>query len=162
MAVAFGITGDEPVARDYDGDGKIDSNDGDGFGSLPNGNQLGYLQLAALGAKNVGDAEDSTPNMRLYSENIQTCIRNMEGWTDQLLPLALQLTETPFGPEMEPIINEMSNLGNYLLQGFDANQNGLIEPVEGECGVTLAYEYGWNLVEMPIFIGPDRVPLSGK
>lgn len=148
--------------KDYDGDGKIDSNDGDGFGSLPNGNQPGYLQLAALGAKNVGDAEDSTPNMRLYSENIQTCIRNMEGWTDQLLPLALQLTETPFGPEMEPIINEMSNLGNYLLQGFDANQNGLIEPVEGECGVTLAYEYGWNLVEMPIFIGPDRVPLSGK
>lgn len=148
--------------KDYNQDGKIDSNDGDGFGSLPNGDRLGYLQLAALGAKNVGDAEDSTPNMRLYSENIQTCIRNMEGWTDQLLPLALQLTEMPFGPEMEPIINEMSNLGNYLLQGFDANQNGLFEPVEGECGVNLAYEYGWNLVEMPIFIGPDRVPPSGK
>jgi len=148
--------------KDYDGDGKIDNNDGDGFGSLPNGDRLGYLQLAALGAKDVGDAEDSTPNMRIYSENIQVCIQNMEGWTTQLLPLALQLTEIPFGMEMEPTINEMTNLGNYLLQGFDANQNGLVEPVDGECGVTLAYEYGWNLVEMPIFIGPDRVPPSGK
>ncbi len=157
------IVGDQSDQyQDYNNDGVLTSNDGDGFGSLPNGDRLGYLQLAALGAKDVGDAEDSTPNMRIYSENIQVCIQNMEGWTNQLLPLALQLTKTPFGPEMEPIINKMSSLGNYLLQGFDVNQNGLVEPVEGECGVTLAYEYGWNLVEMPIFIGPNRVPPSGK
>lgn len=157
------IVGDQSDQyQDYNNDGVLTNNDGDGFGSLPNGDRLGYLQLAALGAKDVGDAEDSTPNMRIYSENIQVCIQNMEGWTNQLLPLALQLTKTPFGPEMEPIINEMSSLGNYLLQGFDVNQNGLVEPVEGECGVTLAYEYGWNLVEMPIFIGPNRVPPSGK
>ncbi len=157
------IVGDESEQyQDYNKNGVLNNNDGDGFGSLPNGNHPGYLQLAALGAKDVGDASDSTPNMRIYSDNIQVCIQNMEGWTNQLLPLALQLTTTPFGPEMEPIINEMSSLGNYLLQGFDANQNGLVEPVEGECGVTLAYEYGWNLVEMPIFIGPNRVPPSGK
>ncbi|MCC6568002.1 MAG: protein kinase [Anaerolineales bacterium] len=157
------IVGDQSDQyQDYNNDGVLTNNDGDGFGSLPNGDRLGYLQLAALGAKDVGDAEDSTPNMRIYSENIQVCIQNMEGWTNQLLPLALQLTKTPFGPEMEPIINKMSSLGNYLLQGFDVNQNGLVEPVEGECGVTLAYEYGWNLVEMPIFIGPNRVPPSGK
>lgn len=157
------IVGDQSDQyQDYNKDGVFNNNDGDGFGSLPNGDRLGYLQLAALGAKDVGDAGDSTPNMRIYSENIQVCIRNMEEWTDQLLPLALQLTKTPFGAEMEPIINEMSSLGNYLLQGFDVNQNGLVEPVEGECGVTLAYEYGWNLVEMPIFIGPNRVPPSGK
>jgi hypothetical protein len=146
--------------QDYDKDGNFDNNDSDGFGSLSNGNRLGYLQLAALGAKNVGDADDSTPNMRQYSENIQFCIRNMEGWTNQLLPLALQLAELPFGSEMEPIINEMSTLGDYLLKGFDSNQNGLIE--QEECGVNLAYEYGWNLVEMPVFIGSDRIPPSGK
>ncbi len=148
--------------QDYDRDGVFDNNDSDGYGSLPNGDRLGYLQLTALGAKNVADAEDSTPNIRLYSENIQVCIQNMEEWTNQLLPLALQLTETSFGPEMEPIINEMSTLGGYLLQGSDTDQDGLVEPVPGECGAVLTYEYGWYLVDMPLFIGPDRIPPSGK
>ncbi len=148
--------------KDYDNDGTVSSNDGDGYGSLPNGDQLGYLQLTALTAKNVADAEDSTPNMRVYSDDIQTCVTNMENWTDQLLPLALQLTETPFGADMEPIINKMSEIGGYLLDGSDADQDGLIEPDPGECGAVLAYQYGWFLVEMPIFTGPDRVPPSGK
>jgi tRNA A-37 threonylcarbamoyl transferase component Bud32 len=157
------IVGDQSDQyQDYDQDGKFDDNDGDGYGSLPNGNRPGYLQLAALSAKTMADAEDSTPNIRLFSENVQICVQNMEGWTNQLLPLALELTESQFGSEMEPLINEMSALGSNLLQGFDANQNGLVEALEGECGVNLAYEYGWSLIEMPIFIGPDRIPPSGK
>lgn len=148
--------------RDYDGDGNFDNNDGDGYGSLPNGQRPGYLQFTALKTKNVADTDDSTPNMRLYSENIQACLQNMEMWTIQLLPLALQLNEMPFGSDMEPIISEMSTLGDYLLAGLDANQNGLVEPIPGECGASKAYEYGWYMVDMPIFIGPDRIPPSGK
>ena len=120
------------------------------------------MQLTALEAKNVADAEDSTPNMRVYSDNIQICVQNMEDWTNQLLPLALKLNETKFGPEMEPIINEMSTLGGYLLQGFDANNNGLFESIAGECGAAQAYENGWYLIDMPLLSGPDRVPPSGK
>ncbi|WKZ49031.1 MAG: serine/threonine-protein kinase [Anaerolineales bacterium] len=148
--------------KDYDQNGKLTKNDGDGYGSLPNGDRLGYLQLVTLGAKNVADAEDSTPNMRAYGEDMQTCVQNMKEWTNQLLPLALRLSEMPFGPEMEATINKMSELGEYLLQGFDADKDGLFEPIEGECGATLAYEYGWYLVDMPLFVGPDRIPSSGK
>lgn len=147
---------------DYDNDGVIDSNDGDGYGSLPNGNRPGYLQLTSLAIKNVADAEDSTPNMRQYSDNIRICIQNMDTWTNQLLPLALELNQTPFGPDMEPIIGEMAVLGDQLFRGIDQNGNRLIEPIEGECGVGMAYEQGWYLVDMPIYIGPDRVPPSGK
>jgi tRNA A-37 threonylcarbamoyl transferase component Bud32 len=157
------IAGDQSDQyQDYDQDGKFDNNEGDGYGSLPNGDHLGYLQLSGLGAKTMADADDSTPNIRLNSENLLICVQNMEDWTNQLLPLALDLTQTPFGPEMEPIINQMSLLGNNLLQGSDANENGLVEALEGECGANLAYEYGWSLIEMPIFIGPDRIPPSGK
>jgi hypothetical protein len=148
--------------QDYDNDGIFDNNDGDGYGSLPNGDRPGYLQLTAQGMKNVYDASDSTSNMREYSDNIQVCIQNMDLWTIQLLPLALKLNETSFGSEMEPIINEMSLLGNQLLNGVDINDNGRVESVIGECGVSVVYEEGWNMVEMPIFIGPDRIPPSGK
>ena len=148
--------------QDYDNDGAFDNNDGDGYGSLPNGNRPGYLQLTGLSSKNVADAEDSTPNMRLYSENIQLCTQNMNTFTTQLLSLALQLNETAFGPEMEPVIHEMSALADYLLSGGDTNENGLIESIPGECAAFQAYEYGWYIVDMPIFIGPDRIPPSGN
>ena len=157
------IVGDQSDRyQDYDKDGVFDNNDGDGYGSLPNGDRPGYLQLTALEVKGVADAADSTFNMRSYSENIQVCIQNMDAIINQLLPLALQLNETPFGSEMDSIINEMSTLGSQLFGGVDINENGRIEPITGECGVSSAYEYGWFMADMPIFIGPDRVPPSGK
>jgi serine/threonine protein kinase len=148
--------------QDYDGDGNFDNNDGDGYGSLPNGNRDGYLQLTALTTKNAADSEDSTPNIRQYSDNIQVCVQNMDGWVNQLLPLVLQLNEMPFSPEMEPVITEISVLGDKLLKGVDLNENGLVEPITGECGASKAYEYGWYMADMPLYTGPDRMPPSGK
>jgi len=147
---------------DYDQSGEPDVYSSDGYGSLPNGDHLGYLQQTALHANLAAEAEDSTPNIREQSVNIQQCIQNMDGRTNQLLPLALQLAEMPFGPEMRPIIEEMSALGNSLLNGLDVDEDGLIEPIAGECGADKAYEYGWYLADFPILIGPDRTPLSGK
>jgi hypothetical protein len=147
---------------DYDSDGVFDSNDGDGFGSLPNGDQAGYLQATLVNVKQATDAEDSTPNMRLYGENILVCAQNMEDWTNQLLPLAIQLSQMPFGPEMESTITQMSSISDRILRGADTNENALVEPIAGECGASQAYEYGWYLADMQLFIGPERIPPSGK
>jgi hypothetical protein len=148
--------------RDYDEDGVIDNGESDGYGSLPTGDRLGYLQQTALSVKNAAEAADSTPNIREHSGNIQICIQNMGEWTNQILPLALQLADTPFGPEMKPIIDEISVLSTSLVNGVDADEDGLVEPISGECGADKAYEHGWYLADFPIFIGPDRIPPSGK
>jgi serine/threonine protein kinase len=148
--------------KDYDQDEQVDVYYSDGYGSLPNGDHSGYLQETALHTKFAADAPDSTPNIREQSENIQICIQNMDAWTNQILPLALQLNETPFGPEMQPIIDELSKLGDQLVNGADTNENGIIEPVEGECGADKAYEYGRYMADFPIYIGPDKTPPSGK
>lgn len=147
---------------DHDNDGTIDD-PGDGFGSLPNGDRLGYLQETALHAKYAVDAVDSTANIRLYGENIQICVQNINTWTEQLLPLALQLSKEPFGPDMEPTITQMSVLGKSLLDGMDANENGrLNEAIPGECGAGAAYENGYLMADMFIYPGPDRMPPPGK
>lgn len=147
---------------DYDKDGTA-SDPGDGYGSLPNGDRLGYLQDTALHAKYAVDAPDSTPNIRLYGENVQICIQNLQGWTDEILQLALQLDQTPFGPEMEPIINQLSKLGNNLLAGVDVNGNGrLNEALPGECGADAAYENAYSMADMLIYPGPDRMPPPEK
>src|SRR6185436_6146011 len=147
---------------DYDKDGVIDNNDGDGYGSLPNGDQPGYFQQTALSVKNAADAADSTPNIREQSGNIQICIQNMGEWTNQILPLALQMADMPFGPAMKPVIDEISALSTRLVNGVDADEDGLVEPISGECGADKAYEYGWYLADFSIFIGPDRIPPAGK
>jgi serine/threonine protein kinase len=148
--------------RDYDGDGQVDD-PGDGYGSLPNGeDRLGYLQEAALNVKLAAEAPDSTPNIRTYSENVQVCLQNMEGWTDDILRLARQLNETAIGPAMQPAVADLSDLGNKLVTGADSNENGLIDPVAGECGADTAYEHAYFMADMQIYTGPDRLPPSGK
>jgi serine/threonine protein kinase len=147
---------------DYDDDGAIESNDGDGYGSLPNGDHPGYIQQTALSVKNAADAADSTPNIREQSENIQVCTRNMDEWTKQLLPLALQLVDMPLGPDMQPIIDEMSGLSRALVNGVDLDKDGIVEAISGECGAGKAYESGWWLADFSIFTGPDRVPPPGR
>lgn len=153
------IVGDQSEQyKDYNRDGKIDDYDGDGYGSLPNGTNLGYLQLTAQTTQSAADAADSTPNLRQYSDNVQTCVQNMETWTQQLLPLALELSKKPFGPGMESTLAEIAALGDRLLNGVDLNENELIEPTVGECGAGKAYEYGWYMVDMPLYTGADKVP----
>ncbi len=72
--------------KDYDGNGQPDVYSSDGYGSLPNGDHAGYLQETATNLKAAADAQDSTPNIRDQSANIQICIQNMENWTNQILP----------------------------------------------------------------------------
>lgn len=147
---------------DHDGDGSID-NPSDGYGSLANGDRLGYLQETGLHAKYAADAADSTANIRLYSENLQVCLQNMDGWTNRLLNLALQLKELPFGSDMKPIVDEMSIVAKNLLTGADVNDNGRVDDIlTGECGADTAYYQAYWMADMFIYIGADRVHPSGK
>jgi hypothetical protein len=145
---------------DYDKDGQIDTQ-ANGYGSLPNGDQTGYLQETALEAQSAADAPDTTVNIRQQNQNLQICIQNMKNLTDQILPLALQLQNTPFG-ETKPIIDELSRLGKTISDGVDANENGTVEPIEGECSALQAYDYGTNMADFSIFTGPNRLPPTAE
>jgi serine/threonine protein kinase len=148
--------------RDYDRDGQIDIA-GDGYGSLPQGEQRpGYIHESMFYAQSTADAPDSTPTIRGYNENVQVCLQNMEGWTNQILDLALQLNDMPFGPEMESIVTQLAQLGKELVDGADANENGIIDLVSGECGADDAYEKAYWMADFQIYLGPNRIPPSGQ
>jgi serine/threonine protein kinase len=152
---------------DYNNDGNIDNTSGDviptdGFGSFPNGTQDGYVQETALQAKLASDAVDSTPIIRTNGEKLQICIQNMDGRLHLILQSALKLNETPFGPEMEPIVTDLEILGNNLLNGNDTNGNGLVEAITGECGANDAYTFAYLMADILLYPGEDRIPPSGK
>ena len=157
------IVGEESeFYRDYDQDGEFDRYGGDGYGSLPNGTRSGYLQETADTSQAAADAADSTSNIRTKNENVQVCIQNMTDWTNDLLPLAIQLVDMPMGPQMKSIIDRMATLGTNMLEGNDANGNGNIEAISGECGAQVAYDNTYLMVDMEIFIGPERILPSGR
>jgi tRNA A-37 threonylcarbamoyl transferase component Bud32 len=152
------IVGDQSeLYRDYDGDGTTDTF-ANGYGSLPNGTQDGYFAQTALVAQAAAEAPDTTSHVIEQNRNLQVCIQNMKEWTDQILPLALQLQEMEFGQEMKPMVDDLSNLGLNLSKGVDVNRNGQVENVEGECGAGQAYDIGRYMADFPIFIGPSRLP----
>ena len=153
------IVGDQSnMYLDYDGDGNIDNSDSDGYGSLPNGDHPGYLQETTRHLKLASDAPDATSNIREQSDHIQACIQNMQAWTNQILPLAVQLTKMSFGSGMKPTVDQLSTLSTKLYKGVDSNNSGLIEPISGECGADQAYQYAEKMAEFPIFTGPNRIP----
>lgn len=143
--------------RDWDGDGRLDD-PGDGYGLLENGDGFGYIPVTISHAFFAADALDATENIKTNSAHVIACAENIRGWSEQLLKLALQLQETPFGAEMEPIIGEMRRLAEHALYGVDSNESGLIEPIAGECGADSAYEYAYAMAEMPLLPGRHRIP----
>jgi serine/threonine protein kinase len=143
--------------RDWDGDGKIDD-PGDGFGLLGNDSGLGYIPATISHAFFAADAVDATGNIKTNSAHVIACAENMRVWSEQLLKLALQLQDMPFGAGMEPIIKEMRLHAENTLFGVDSNDNRLIEPIMGECGADSAYEYAYIMAEMPLLTGRHRIP----
>ena len=146
--------------KDYNGNDQFDDlvNGTNGYGSLSNGEQDGYLQQTALEAQAAAEAPDTTSNVILQNRGLQICIQNMKEWTAQILPLAQELQGMEFGPEMKPVLEDLSKLGLALSEGVDANGNTRIEPVLGECGAYDAYYFGVHMADFPIFIGPNRLP----
>lgn len=145
--------------RDWNGDGKIDD-PSDGYGLLenPNENNSGYIPTARSHATFAAESEDATENIKINSQNVVIAIDNMQGWSEQLLALALRLQSMPVDSEMQTIITEMNLLSTYILSGVDTNGNQLIEPIVGEGGADSAYEYAYYMANMPILLGKHRIP----
>ncbi len=145
---------------DWNEDGAIED-PSDGFGLLKNENEenAGYIPTARSHALFAAEAPDATQNIKIHSQHTIIAIDNMEGWAKQLLNLALQLQEMPFGPEMEAIILDMRILSDQILFGVDSSGNELIEPIVGEGGGDTAYEHAYYMAEMPMLLGANRIPL---
>jgi hypothetical protein len=49
-----------------------------------------------------------------------------------------------------------------MLRGVDANESGLIELIDGDCGADDAYEKAYWMADFQIYLGPNRVPPPGQ
>ena len=146
---------------DWNEDGEI-NDPGDGYGLLENGepgySDQGYIPQAISHATFAAQAIDSTEDINTQSQYIIISLKNMEGWSEQLLARSRELQNMPFGSNMGPLVAEIVKLSSQIVSGTDSNGNERIEPIVGEGGAGTAYEHAYIMAQMPLLRGFHRVP----
>jgi hypothetical protein len=146
---------------DWDGNGES-LDPGDGFGLLPNGEQLGYVNGVYTYAEYIVNSTDANAEMKAYAENVKTCTQNLDAWAAQLRGLAETIIPAAYDASLDPTVREAAALASQLMSGVDVDGNESIDPVSGECGVVTTYGYAYYLPDMYILPGAGQIPLPAQ
>ncbi len=130
----------DPKFGDLNGDSRS-QNPGDGFGLLENGDQAGYVKATIDAATAAKSAPDATDPVKVHSEHVFICARNMQQWAGEAKDLALQLTQASDAAAAKQPADRLVTLGQWVERGDDANGDGEIAPIPGEGGGIVAYEH---------------------
>jgi serine/threonine protein kinase len=137
--------------------GTKDDYDGDGTGQNP-GYGVGVVHLVDLMSAQLDmaiNAPDSTPTLQSSLEIIRICLVNTRQRVDRLVGLEKQmLAADTIDDAVLGIANDSSMTATQLINGFDDNGNGQVEPFENECGLQQIETFGLLVSSMSLVEGP--------
>ncbi len=125
-------------AGDLDGDGMV-TNPGDGFGLLPSGAHVGYIQGTFEHAGLAAGTPDATSNIKLHAAHVQIAANNVSEWVSSLRDLTLKIAQATDLNAVDADVRSAAALTKRILDGQDVNGNEQIEPIPNEGGVQIAY-----------------------
>jgi serine/threonine protein kinase len=144
------VVGDQsPSHKDWNADGQVDD-PGDGYGLLLNGRNLGYLQAVYTEADSAVKSPGASQQMITYGEGLMTSVQNLALWTEQLRGLLTEILDAPPEMDISQKVIEAAALTDKMLNGIDLDEDGVIEPVNGEAGVQVAFEQAYHMADMPL------------
>ncbi len=117
---------------------------GDGRGENP-GRQLGvpyFLDLIEARLDEAVNTPEASRRLQADAELIRVCVENARLWVDEAI--ALEEVIVAAGT-IEAVTAENENavaLLNTLMTGIDLNENAIVDPFEGECGLEQIATYG--------------------
>jgi hypothetical protein len=138
-----------PDHKDWNGDGQL-TDPGDGYGFLLYGDNLGYIQAVYAHADYTINSSGATRNMIVNGENVKICTQNLASWVPELRGHMSTILGSTSLTGMDSIIQRSADLADQMLNGVDLDENGEIEPVAEECGVLGAYQYAYQMADMPL------------
>jgi serine/threonine protein kinase len=123
---------------------RITSAQGDGYGILgastgaygsdANG---GYLPGALSHTSLATTVPDASTETKTHAQRVEATLGNIQTWDTILLRDLIGLQKTPSDTSK---VSEIVTLAGDAYTGVDANNNGKIEPIEGEGGAVTAYQ----------------------
>lgn len=134
---------------DYDGNGRGE-NPGMGSGVLY------FLDTIEEQLNQIFNQDGTAQNRTLEnnSELIHVCLVNVRGWVDQVVTLEQQLLASDSIESVGDQATEAQQIASTLITGADLNNNGQVEPFEGECGLQQISTYSLLLNSINIYEGP--------
>jgi serine/threonine protein kinase len=132
--------------KDYNGDGG-GQNPGHGFG-VPY-----FLDRIEQKLNAAANAPGADRVMQNQIELIRVCIVNTRSWVDQISTLEAELLPAADLDSVENQLADSTVLADKLVNGTDLNQNGQVEPFEGECGLQQIDTFGISVGNLTLFAG---------
>ena len=129
---------DDPRYGNFDGTGGIE-NPGDGFGLLR------YAANADVKLLEAAESEEVSPEMadQLFAATLALAnfapASDTGTWSDQLIEQTQQILAAANAAAATGPATAMRDLANRIVDGVDANQNGVVEPITGEGGAWTAF-----------------------
>lgn len=139
FTIVEGVGG--PNYRDFDGDGGI-VDPGDGFGIL------NYADALAAHAEAAAAAPGATPTLQANAALLLEVAANIRAWGGQIVQLGIEAHRATAAADQIAAAEEMLLLSERLLNGVDANGDGVIAAVSGEGGVFQAYQQAQRMAAL--------------
>jgi serine/threonine protein kinase len=133
--------------EDYDGDGR-GANPGRGFGVMF------FLDRILADLNTAASAPTANRALQSQIELIRVCSENARTWKDQIVELETEVSAADNLESVPQQLVEATELADALLNGVDLNENGQVEPFEGECGLQQIAVYGISVGNIDIVAGP--------
>lgn len=107
---------------------------------------LGYgvKQAAENTAKHItiaSESGDASDNVKLHAPHIATSAGNVVTWSDMIIERAAAVRSAESAGEAAPLVMEMQEMTQALLDGIDANGDGEATWEEGEGGIAQAEKH---------------------
>ncbi len=118
--------------------GETDYN-GDGRGENPGRSKLGlpyYLDLIEARLDTAITAPGTTTQLQAEAELIRVCLDNVRFWVAEVTGLEQEAIAAATIEAAADQVNEAQMLADHIIAGDDLNENNLIDPFEGECGLS--------------------------
>jgi serine/threonine-protein kinase len=138
--------------------GELVDYDGSGSGSNPGRGVGVYFFIDAIDAilLNITNQPEASLDLQLNAEFIRVCTQNVRLWADEIVELEKTMIQ---GDSLEAVAKETQRstmLAASVLDGFDLNENTIVEPFEGECGLNQIPQYGLQFGQMGIVEGDTQ------
>lgn len=128
---------------DYDGEGG-GQNPGRGVGVYTFLQRIETLLDVAI------NAADTNRQLQSSGEYIRVCLTNTRQRADAMIVLEEQLLAAQDVASVQAQAAESSQISAGMIDGIDLNENGAVEPFEGECGLEQIHTFGLIIASLDI------------
>jgi len=135
---------------DYTGDGR-GANPGRGIGVFL------FLQEISDELDDAATAPGTNAAQQSQIELIRVCVDNVRGWANEVIELEIVMATAATLEEVALQREQSTALTAAMIDGIDLNENGQVEPFEGECGLNQIATYGIAVSNMELREGAQPI-----